>query len=50
MINFLLGATCMAVIIVAFVFGWAAIVIGARYDEHNEQEQWTSNDSNDITR
>ncbi len=36
MINFLLGATCMAVIIVAFVFGWAAIVIGARYDEHNE--------------
>ena len=50
MINFLLGTTCMGVIIVAFVFCWAAIVIGARYDEHNEREQWKSDESTDISR
>jgi len=35
MINLLLTGLCAAVLVVLFVFGWAAIVIGARYDEHN---------------
>ena len=36
MMQWLLTALCMAVINVAFVVGWAALVVGARYDEHND--------------
>lgn len=50
MMQWLLMALCMTVIIVAFVFGWAALVVGARYDEHNESEGRVPNESSDVTR
>ncbi len=36
MTNFLLTALCCTFFVVVFILGWAALVLGARYDEHNE--------------